>query len=69
MIRVATVIAVDEMRPKFPQVACSDRLIAHDTAGLRAGRPSTHQYRSHVARPNAKQNTDGWKALGGGAQR
>ena len=71
MIRVAIVITVDEVRPDFPQVACSDRLIAHHTEGLSAGRPPVHQYESHVAPPNAKQNTasDGWKALGGGAQR
>jgi hypothetical protein len=71
MIRVAIVITVDEVRTDFPQVACSDRLIAHHAAGLPAGRPPVHQYESHVAPPNAKQNTasDGWNAPSGGAQR
>lgn len=71
VIWVAIVITVSESRSDFPQVACSDRLGAHHTEGLPAGRPSVHQYESHVAPPNAKQNTvsDGWKALGGGAQR
>jgi hypothetical protein len=57
VIRIAIVIAVDEVRPDFSQVACSDRLIAHHTAGLPAGRPAIHQYEFHVAPPNAKQNT------------
>ncbi len=71
MTCVAAVIAVGEVRPDFSQVACSDRLIAHHTSGLRAGRPPIHQYESHVAPPSAKQNTvlDGWRTLGGGAQR
>ena len=71
MVRVAIVIAVDEVRPDLSQVACSDRLIAHHTDGVRAGPPAIHQYEFHVAPPNAKQNTvsDEWKALGGGAQR
>ena len=49
VIRVAIVITVDEVRADFPQVACSDRLIAHQTDGLPAGRPAVHQYESHVA--------------------
>jgi hypothetical protein len=71
VIRVAIVIAVDEVRPDLSQVACADRLIAHHAEGLRPGRPAIHQYEFHVAPPNAKQNTvsDWWKALGGGAQR
>ena len=71
VIRVAIVITVSEVRPDFAQVACSDRLIAHQTEKLPAGWPSVHQDESHVAPPNAKQNTvlDGWEALGGGAQR
>ncbi len=37
VIRVAIVITVGEVRPDFPQVACSDRLIAHRTEGLPVG--------------------------------
>jgi hypothetical protein len=68
---VAIVIAVDQIRPEFSQVACFDRLIALDTADLRTGQPAIHQYKFHVAPPNAKQNTasDGRETLGGGAQR
>jgi hypothetical protein len=71
VICVAVVIAVDEVRPDFSQVGCFNRLIAHHTEGLRAGPPAIHQYEFHVAPPNAKQNTvsDGWKKLGGGAQK
>ena len=71
MIRVAIVIAVDEVRPVLSQVAFFNRLIAHHAEGLRAGRSAIHQYKFHLAPPNAKQNTvsDWWKALGGGAQR
>jgi hypothetical protein len=71
VIHVAIVIAVGEVRPDFSQVACFDRLAALHAADLRAGRPASHQYEFHVAPPNAKQNTvsDGWRALGGGAQR
>ena len=71
VICVAIVIAVDEVRPDFSQVACADRSIAHRAEGLSAGRPEIHQYESHVAPPSVKQNTvsDGWKTLGGGAQR
>ena len=71
MIRIAIVIAVDEVRPDLSQVAFFDRLTAHHTDGLRARRPAIHQDEFHVAPPNAKQNTasDWWKTLGGGAQR
>ena len=55
VIRVAIVIAVDEVRPDFSQVACSDWLIAHHTGGLRAGRPAIHQDESHVAPPSSQQ--------------
>jgi hypothetical protein len=57
VIFVAIVIAVGELCSDFPQVACSDRLIARHTEGLSAGRALIHQYKSHVASPNAKQNT------------
>jgi hypothetical protein len=68
---VATVIAVDQVRPDFTQVVRSDRLIAHHTQGSLARRPPIHQDESHVAPPNVKQNTvsDGWAPSGGGAQR
>ena len=68
---VAFIIAVGEPRLDFSQIARPDRLTAQHAEGLRAGRPAIHQDESHVAPPTAKQNTvsDGWKALGGGAQR
>jgi hypothetical protein len=71
VICVAIVIAVDEVRPDFSQVACPDWLTALRTEGLRAGRPFIHHDESHVAPPNAKQNTVsvGWGPSGGGAQR
>jgi hypothetical protein len=71
VLGIAIMTAVGEPRPDFPQIARHDRLTAQDTAGLSAGRPAIYQYESHVAPPNAKQNTvsDGCKALGGGAQR
>ena len=57
MIFVAIVIAVGEVGPDFPQVACPDRLAARRAGRLLAWRPLIHQYKSHVAPPNAKQNT------------
>ena len=71
MICIASVIAVDEVRPDLSQVARSDWQTAHHTEALGAGRPAVHQGESHVAPPNAKQNTvsAGWRPLGGGAQR
>jgi hypothetical protein len=57
MIRVAIVIAVDEVRPDLSQVACADRLIAHHTRGLRARRPAIHHDESHVAPPDVKHDT------------
>jgi hypothetical protein len=67
VVRVASVIAVEEMRPDLAQVACADRLIAHHTAGLPTRRPAIHQDESHVASPNAGQSPvfDGWWAFGG----
>jgi hypothetical protein len=71
VILVAIEIAVGEVRPDFAQVACFDRLIAHHADGRLAGQPLIDQYKSHVAPPNAKQNTvsDEWETLSGGAQR
>ena len=71
VLRVAIRIAVDEVRPDFSQIACSDWLIALHTEGLWARRSAVHQDEPHVAPPNAKQNTvsDEGKTLGGGAQR
>ena len=70
MICVAIVIAIDEVRLDFSEVAWSDRLIAHHTkglraGGLRAGRPAMHKDESHVAPPNAKQSavSDGFSVL------
>ena len=71
MIGVAVMIAVGELGPDFSQIARPDRLMTQYAARLWAGRPAIHQYESHVAPPNAKQNTvsDEWKTFGGGAQR
>ena len=71
VIGVAIKIAVGEPRPDLSQIVRSDRLTAQNTERSRARRPAIHQYESHVAPPNVKQNTvsEGWKALGGGAQR
>ena len=71
VIRVAIVIAVDEVRPGLPQIACADRRFTHHAEGLPEGRPAIHQGKSHVAPPTAKQNTvsAGWGPMGGGAQR
>lgn len=71
VIGIAVLVAVRQPRLDFSQIAPPDRPAAQHALGLCAGRPSVHQYESHVAPPNAKQNTvsDGWNALGGGAQR
>ena len=68
---VAFIITVGEPRLDLSQIACPDRLTAQRAERLRAGRPAIHQDESHVAPPNAKQNTvsEGCKTLGGGAQR
>jgi hypothetical protein len=57
VIGVAIMIAVGEFCPDFPQIARPDRLTAQRTERLGAGRPAIHQHESHVAPPNAKQNT------------
>ena len=71
VIGVAIMIAVGEPRPDFSEIARSDWLTTQHTERLRAGRPAIHKDESHVAPPNAKQNTvsEGCKILGGGAQR
>src|SRR3984893_13313238 len=68
---VAIMIAIREPCVDFSQIARPDRLTAQHTESLRAGRPAIHQYESHVAPPNAKQNTvsDGWLGFCGGAPR
>jgi hypothetical protein len=48
VVRVAIVIAVDEVRPDFAQVAWSDRLSAHHAQGLRARGSAIHQDEVHV---------------------
>jgi hypothetical protein len=68
VVGVAILIAVGEARPDFSQIARRDWLTAQHTERLRAGRPAIHQHESHVAPPNAKQNTVS-ETLGGGAQR
>ena len=57
VVRVAIVIAVGEVRPDLSQIAFFDRLTAHHAEGLRAWRPAIHQDESHLAPPDAKQNT------------
>jgi hypothetical protein len=71
MAGVAFVITVAEPRPDLSQIIRPDRLAAEHTDGLRAGSPAIDQDEFHVEPPNAKQYTvsDGWNALGGGAQR
>ena len=71
VIGVAIMIAIGELRSDFSEITCPDWLAAQHTDGFLAGRPPIHQYESHVAPPNAKQNTvsDEWEILGGGAQR
>jgi hypothetical protein len=71
VIDVAIMIAVREPRPDFSQIARPDWLTAEHTERLLAGRSAIHQYESHVAPSKAKQDTvsDGWKRLGGEAQR
>ena len=54
MSRVAVLIAVDEVRPEFPQVVRSDLPLAHHTQRSRVWRPPIHQDESHVASPNVK---------------
>jgi hypothetical protein len=49
VVRVAVMIAVDEVRPDLSQIALFDRLIALHAEGSRAGRPAIHQDESHVA--------------------
>ena len=67
VMRIAIVIAVEELRPDLSQVAGPNWLTAQHTGVLLEGRPVIHQYEFHVAPPNAKQNTvtDGCTALGG----
>jgi len=51
VLGVAIGVAVDELRPDFPQVACADQLAARRAEGLPAGRPAIHQCESHVSTP------------------
>ncbi len=69
VLGVAFVITIGEPRLDFPQIARPDRLTAQCTERLPAGRPAIDQDESHVAPPNAKENTvsDEWKAPGAGA--
>ena len=71
MIGVAIMIAIGELRSDFSEVTCPDWPTAQHADGFLAGRPTIHQYESHVPPPSAKQNTvsDEWEILGGGAQR
>src|SRR5258708_13745627 len=69
VLGVAFVITIGEPRLDFPQIARPDRLTAQRAERLPAGRPAIDQDESHVAPPNAKENTvsDEWKAPGSGA--
>jgi hypothetical protein len=49
-------IAVDEVRPNFSQIARSDWLTAAYAHGLWAGRSAIHQNESHLPPPNPKRN-------------
>jgi hypothetical protein len=71
MSRVALLIAVDEVRPEFPQVVRSYLPIAHQTQRSGVWRPPIHQDESHVASPDVKESvvSDGWEPAGGAAQR
>src|ERR1700691_3564970 len=71
VIGVAIWIAIAKLRSDLSQVACSDWFTAQRAESLLSWRLVIHQYELHVAPPSAKQNTvsDGWKPLGGGAQR
>jgi len=71
VIRVAIVITVGEVRPDFPQVACSDRLIAHRTEGLPVGGvPFTNtNLMWRLPMRSRTRYRDGRETLGGGAQR
>ena len=68
---VAIMIAVWKPGPNFPQVGRPNRLAALHAVASPTWRPAIHQNVSHVAPPNAKQNTvsDELKPAGGGAQR
>ena len=68
---VAFIITVGDPRFDFSQIARPDRPTAQRTERFRAGRSAIHQDESHVAPPNAKQNTvsEGCKTLGGGTHR
>lgn len=57
MIFVAILIAVDEVRANFSQIARLDRLIAGHADGLWAGRPAVHENESHLPAPNPQRNT------------
>jgi hypothetical protein len=57
MVGVAIMIAVDEVRPDFSQIARFDWPIAPHTERLWAGRSAIHQDESHVPPPNAERNT------------
>jgi len=56
VICVAIVIAVDEARSDFSQIARSDRPIAANTGGLWARRSAIHHDESHVPPPDVKQD-------------
>jgi hypothetical protein len=70
VICVAILVAVDEVRPDFSQIARFDWPIAPHTDGLWAGRSAIRHDEFHVPPPNAKQNTvsAGWGPSGGAAQ-
>lgn len=68
---VATMITIAKSGSDFSQIFRADRLTAQQAESLRAWRPAVHKDVSHVAPPNAKQNTvsDELYSWGGGAQR
>ena len=71
MGRVTIVVAVGKLGSDFSKVGHPDRLATPYAVGLPTWRPAIHQNVSHVAPPNAKQNTvsDELNPTGGGAHR
>ena len=56
VLGIAFIITVGELRLDFSQIARPNPLTAQRTRRFRAGRPAIHQYESHLAPPDAKQN-------------
>ena len=55
VVCVASVIAVGELRPDLPQVACRKWLLTQHTGRLSAGRPAIDHDESHLVPPKSVQ--------------